>query len=443
MSIVHTVGRTLQTLFGTKLDAIGIETGAIQRKRKFTGSTLISTLVLTLLRNPNAKPNNYVATAAQLGVIVTPEAIEKRFTPRLVRFVRAIVEHACEQVVASQPVDSALLQKFTSVRIGDSTSLTLPDEYADEFPGCGGKSDSGKAVMKIQVEWELITGQVIEMVLEPGRRSDAKSALMEGPVPAGSLSIHDLGYFSLKRFRELGECGAFWISRWQPGTLASHPDGRPLDLLEYARRHSGGGVIDIPIRLGAKAGLACRLILLRAPQQVANERRRKAYERAQKHGRTLSQEHLAWCDWTVFVTNCPVDLLTWQEVVVLYRVRWQIELMFKLWKSHSQLDKHKAGKSADWQMAELLAKLVGVIVQHWLLLTSTWLNPRRSLWKAAGVIRDWIVPIIEALDDLGRLVRVLERMGIAIGVVVDVETRGKHPSSFQLLSNPELLEWEA
>ena len=31
------------------------------------------------------------------------------------------------------------------------------------------------------------------------------------------------------------------------------------------------------------------------------------------------------------------ELLTWKEVVVLYRARWQKELLFKLWKSHNHL----------------------------------------------------------------------------------------------------------
>jgi hypothetical protein len=441
MDIIRTVGRTLQRVLGSSLDELGRQTGVIQRQRKFSGMTLLRTIVLTLLKCPNARPINYVATAAQLGVIVTPEAVEKRFTPRLVAFLKAALEQTLRSVVVSQPVATALLQKFTSVRVGDSTSCVLPDEYADEFPGCGGKSGSGKATLKIQALWDLLTGELLTLELEPGRRSDAKSVLLEGPVPARSLSIFDLGYFCLKRFQELIGCGAFWISRWQQGTVAFHPDGRPLDLREHARRHQGSGPIDLPILLGALERVPCRLIMVRAPQEVADQRRRKAYAKAQKHGRTPSQEHLAWCDWTVYVTNCPRDLLTWKEVVVLYRTRWQIELMFKLWKSHSQLDKRRAAKSAAWQMAELLAKLIGVVIQHWLLLTSTWRNPRRSLWKAARVIRDWIGTLIEALDDLDRLCHALDRLTTTIEAVACVDTRGKHPSSFQLLSNPELLEW--
>ena len=441
MSIIRTVGETLQRVLGTSLDRLGRQTGVIRRRRKFSGATLVKTLVLTLMKTPNARPVDYAATAARLGVFVTPEAVEHRFTPALTGFLRRTLEQTLAEVVKARPVLTPLLRKFTSVFAGDSTALTLPEAYAGEFPGCGGKSGSGKAALKVQVLWDLVTGGVLKVVLEPGRNSDGTSALLEGAVPAGSLSILDLGYFCLRRFREWIGSGAYWISRWQQGTSAFFPDGTPLDLLGYARRYYGGGPIDLPILLGVKDRIACRLLLVRVPQEVADRNRRKAYEKAAKHGRVPTRECLAWCDWTAYVTNCPAELLTWKEVVVLYRTRWQIELLFKLWKSHSQLDKHRSAKSAVWQMAELLAKLIGVIVQHWLLLTSTWENTRRSLRKAADLIRDWINDLIESWDDLDRLCGVLEAMKTVIGRLANVDFRGKHPSWFQLQANPELLDY--
>ena len=152
-------------------------------------------------------------------------------------------------------------------------------------------------------------------------------------------------------------------------------------------------------------------------------------------------DYLAWCDWTLLVTNCPEELLTWKEVVVLSRARWQIELLFKLWKSHNHLAASRAEWTAVERMAVFWAKLIGVVVQHWLLLTSTWSDPRRSLWKAARVIRDWIVSLTGALDDLDRLVRVLEEMTRAIRAVARQKLRRRDPSCFQLLLDPELLGW--
>lgn len=441
MSIIRSVAMALQTALGPELDAIGRDTGVIQRQRKFSGATLFQTLVLTFMKSRRAVPSEFVATAAQVGVRVTPEAVEKRFTDKLSSFLREGLRHVLRPLVAADPVAIPLLRRFTAVEIGDSTTVALPDEYADQFPGCGGSAGFGKAAAKIQARWELISGQLTKLVVEPGRTSDGQSEEAEETVKPGSLLIRDLGYFSLDWFAKLGQAGAYWISRWQPGTTVSDRDGQPLDLLEFVRGHCGKGPIDRPILLGATARLACRLIVLRVPQEMAARRRQEAYEKARKHGRQPSQECLAWCEWTLFVTNVPVEMLSWKEVVVLYRVRWQIELMFKLWKSRSQLAVSRETWSAEERIAAFWAKLIGVVLQHWLLLSSTWSNPRRSHWKAAEVIQQWIVSLTSALKDIEQLIGVLKEMTATIEAVAQQKLRKKDPASFQLLLDPELLDW--
>jgi hypothetical protein len=261
--------------------------------------------------------------------------------------------------------------------------------------------------------------------------------------PAGSLSLYDLGYFDLARLARWTAAGAHWISRWQQGTATFDADGRPLELLGYLRRHTGAWPLDLPILLGATERLACRLIALRVPQEMAARRRQKAYAKARKHGRVPTQEHLAWCEFTVFVTDCPAESLGWKEAVVLYRARWQIELMFKLWKSHNLLATPRSGAAPERVMAEFWAKLIGVVLQHWLLVTTAWPDERRSLWKAARVIRKRVVLLIEALDgEIERLVEVLEKISKGIANAARMTPRKKRPSLFQLLRDPELLEWE-
>jgi hypothetical protein len=441
MGILGTVAVTLQTVLGSVLDAVGRDTGVIQRQRKFSGASLLKTLVLTVIKSPNPKTDQFVATAARLGVVVTPEAIEKRFTDALIAFLRASLELLLKQPLAADPAAIPLLEKFTAVEVGDSTTITVPDRYADEFPGCGGRSDSGKAAVKLQVIWELRTGQLKELSVQAGRRSDATSQDAAEPVMPGSLHIRDLGYFSLERFRTLSTSGAYWVSRWQPGTAVFDRDGEPWDLLNAVREHTSSGPIDRPILLGSEPRLPCRLIVLRVPPEVASRRRQKAYERAQKHGRVPGAEQLAWCDGTILITNGPEELLTWQEVVILYRVRWKIELMFKLWKSHNHLAAYRANWSAVERMAMFWVKLIGVILQHWLLVMSTWSNPRRSHWKAAAVIRDQIGTLIDALDDLAALVGFLEGLTRTVDAAATQKRQKKSPRLFQLLENPELLNW--
>lgn len=441
MSTIPQVAEALQSVFDSDVAEIGRRTGLIQRLRKFSAVLLLKVFVFTLLKYPRPKTKNYVSIALQMGLRITERAVEKRFTPQLVAFLRQVIPRVLEKVVAARLVDTPLLKKFTAVIIGDSSTVGLPAECAAEFPGCGGTSNSGKAALKIQVAWNLCTGKLTRFLIEAGRRSDAKSAAIEDIPPVGSLSIWDLGYFCLKRFQAWTAKGAYWISRLQPGTVVLDPNGGSWNLRERLRKHLWEGPLDIMVLLGSEQRVPSRLIALRAPQEVAARRRQNAYRKAQKSGRTPTAEHLEWCNWTIFVTNCSPDLLTWQEVVVLYRSRWQIELLFKLWKSHNGLATHAENRSVVWQMAEFWVKLMAVMIQHWLLLTTTWLDHRRSLMRAAAVLRDWLILLMDALDDCDRLAHVLTRMQEAIAATARINIRTKKPSWFQLLENPLLLEY--
>ena len=173
--------------------------------------------------------------------------------------------------------------------------------------------------MKIHLLWDFLTGSILQLRITPGRTSDATNPIAQEVAPAGSLSLFDLGYFCLDRFQNLTRAGAFWISRLQHGTSVFDAQGQPLALLQYLRQQTGSGPIDVSVLLGVSHRLPCRLIALRVPQEVADRRRQKAYVKAQKHGRVPSREYLEWQDWTIFVTNCEPELLTWEAVVVLYR----------------------------------------------------------------------------------------------------------------------------
>lgn len=443
MEILRTVAHSLQCLFGSEVEELAIGSGVIRRKRKFDAGTLLRTLVLTVLKHPQANPSDFKKTSAQLGVHVSRTAILKRFSNKLVAFLQAVLERAMTMALATEPKTRDLLRQFTAVLIGDATSLGLPDDYAKKFPGCGGTAGSGRAAMKIQVLWDFLSGALRQLVIEPGKSSDATSPIAWADVPAGSLSLFDLGYFCLDRFRRLTDRGAFWISRLQIGTKVYDADGRERDLLGYLQGElrAGRRIIEMVVFLGAAHRLPCRLIAVRIPQETAARRRQQAYEKASKHGRAPSAEYLQWQDWTILVTNCEPEQLPWKAVVVLYRVRWQIELMFKLWKSHNGLAKHRPGASAEEQLATIYAKLIGVVVQHWILVSSTWNRGCRSLMKAAKTLREWITNLAEALDDPEHLLWVLTRLATTLENDC-VERRLKRHSLFQLLRDPDLLDWE-
>lgn len=132
------------------------------------------------------------------------------------------------------------------------------------------------------------------------------------------------------------------------------------------------GKIDQAIELGASDRLRCRLIAWRVPEEIANTRRRKIRATAKrKTGREPSEAALAACDWEFLVTNVGEDQLTFKEAIVLYRARWQIELLSKRWKSYGRIDELD-GKSDTVIMTRFWACLCAALIQHWLTIAATW-----------------------------------------------------------------------
>jgi hypothetical protein len=292
MDVLRTVAAALHKNLDEELDELARECKVVLRERAFTGRTLLLMIVVTLLHKPDATWADFHLTAARLGLAVTQTAIEKRFAAGqpLVDFFRKALERALQKTIAADPSSAALLQKFTAVLIGDATTINLPDALADLFQGCGGSEDASAAALKIQVLWDLKTGRLVDLRIEPGRASDVKSPIASAEVAeAGSLLVFDLGYFDLDRFATLDAQGKKFISRLLHGTQTYTREGKPLDLLTHLRKQTTG-LVDEEILLGKSALLRCRLVAIRVPEEVANRRRQKAREKAAKKGRVPTAE---------------------------------------------------------------------------------------------------------------------------------------------------------
>jgi Transposase DDE domain len=233
MGIVAKVGAALQELFGTIAQQAGQTSVVIVRKRKFTALSLARTFVLGFLRNPEASDEELAQIALQCGADVTPQAIAQRHSPRLVKFLKELFCRATKVVVGSDKALAPLLERFTSVIVLDSSTIVLPDSERQEYPGCGGSHGGGAAAMKLQTEWDLRSGGITHVEIEPGRIPDGATSRQQASRDPGSLRITDLGYFSLAVFAALTQAGAYFLSRLQFPTSVMLPEGEAVDLLNW------------------------------------------------------------------------------------------------------------------------------------------------------------------------------------------------------------------
>jgi hypothetical protein len=114
----------------------------------------------------------------------------------------------------------------------------------------------------------------------------------------------------------------------------------------------------------AQGRFAMRLILAALPQEAADRARQQVYKTHSKKGRTPDERTLLAAGFTLLLTNLSVDTWSVQELLALYRVRWQVELHIKRLKSLGHLD-HLRAKDPRLAQVYLLGKLLAaLLVDH-------------------------------------------------------------------------------
>jgi hypothetical protein len=435
MDTVAQVSTALEEVLIRAADRAAWLTGFVQRDSKLTGSAFVQTLVLGYLHEPQASFSHLAGTAAQLGVAITAQGLYQRFGATAAACLLLVLGAAARQVVLAEPTLVPLLLRFRAVWIQDSTTLTLPATLRAVWEGCGGGTAAGTtAAVKLQVQFDLCRGALRGPELHAGRTGDQEGALVDTAEP-GSLQVRDLGYFSLERFRAWSAAAVYWLSRVKAGTYVADARSRACTTPAYLRAR--GPVLDQPVQVGRAAPLEARLIAVRVPPKVAQERRRKLRAEAKREGQTPSAVRLGWADWTLLLTNLPPEQLSVDEALALAGARWQIELLFKLWKAERRLRVWHNTKAA-FVLCEVYAKLLGVLVQHWLLLIACWHVPERSLTKAARVLRGHLGVLLGALRGRWSLPEAVEQLTDGLAASARMTARRRYPNTYQRLRDPTL-----
>ncbi len=437
MTTVPQLADAVQTLLTTTAETTARATGFVQRRSKLSGAAFVQALVFAWLANPQATVEARAQTAAVAGVAISPQGLEQRCTERAAIFLEQMLTAAVRTVIAAEPVVVPLLQRFAAVVLLDSSTVVLPDALAPWWPGCGGATaEHTQAALKLQVRFDLCRGTLEGPLLTDGRTHENTSPLQHAPLPPGALRLADLGFFNLDVFAAMTAQGVYWLSRLLLSTAVFTPQGERCDVLRLLAAQDTP-TVEMPVCVGATHHLPVRLLAARVPEEVANQRRRRLRADARRHGRTPSAAQLAAADWTLLITTAPAEALSLGEALVLARARWQIELLFKLWKSHGEIDTSRSTK--PWRvLCEVFAKLLAMVVQHWVLLTGCWSFANRSLVKASQTVRQHALHLASVLADPAALEAAIRVIHRALAAGCRINRRKLKPNTYQLLLNPDL-----
>lgn len=401
------ISQGLQKVFGEMADEVARETKFVQRESRMTGSKFLRIWVLGFLQHPKASLNMLSQVAADLGVEITKQGIQKRLKPATVKFMEEMFRQSKVALQNQVPIPLELLTQFEAVELVDSSGIALPDGLTDEFRGSGG--DGPKAAMKLQTVWEFLRGNLSAVIRQSGCQPDQRFKGHLAYVARGALFLCDLGYFVLTSLRDIAAGDAYFVSRLQTRCLLYDPETQEqVDLLAHLRQ-SKDHQEELRLLVGKDIKLPCRVLIVRLPPDVVAERRRKANANARRKGRTLSAEKLAWLAWSVYITNVPATMLTLRQAVLIYTLRWQIELLFRLWKSEAELDRI-AGRLRERVLCEIYGKLIGMVVFHYLTAPLRWAKRELSPTKALQTLRRHVIEIAKAMGSLPDLQIVLTEL---------------------------------
>ena len=341
------------------------QTQFVRRKSAITGLHFLKAMVLGFLEKSGSSLNELAQSFFDVGVEVTPQGVDERINAFSGVFLRTLFSQALEIFKNKCPLPLSVLQQFSAINIVDSSTKSLPANMADEYPGCG--RVGAKAAMKIQLVFDFLHGNLKQVEMQTGLDADQGYREYLKVVEGGSLTIVDLGYFCLDAFWAIADKSAYFLSRYFYPTALLDKLGKRLDLEGMLRKQTGNRK-EVQVKLGCRSQhqIPCRLIILRNPEEVTEKRRRTAKAHAKKRGTRLSQTYLFLLGWTLFVTNAPETLISLKHVYDFYRIRWQIELIFKLWKSYCGLNQILAWRK-ERILTELYAKMIGIVIVHFLL----------------------------------------------------------------------------
>jgi len=380
------------------IEQIARETGFVQRESKLGGMEFLALMTQGLYAHPDATLNQMCGILKDINpeLEISGSGLQQRIVVGGIEFLMEMLSEALKLSVSSLVDESIpeLLCVFEKLLLLDSTQVSLPEKLASIWAGSGGSAS--KAGLKLQLMLDYKSGRYEGITIDDGISAD-QSYMKEAVkfIGQGELVIYDLGYFDQNSMIDIGERGAYFLSRFnhRSNLYMRKEDGTwekfqlekfqlekfqlEKELKKAARKRLSSCEFDVWLLKDGRY-LKVRLVAERVPENVANERRRKARKTARKKGRQPTKKHLYLMSWSLYITNVEREKLPTGVVSLMYRLRWYIELVFKSWKSYHGLAEVR-GEREERIECFIYGRLIMIVI-----MTFLFGSIRRHLWDTRG-----------------------------------------------------------
>jgi hypothetical protein len=331
----------LSTYFSAEhLETIARSTRFVERSTsRLTGQNF---LMLNVFDKENGKERSLTSQCDYLeehfSLQMTKQGLDERYNTYAVKFMQSCYEHLLSEVLQDYSIEKNLVipTVFKSIELADATSFKIPDFLETFYKGGGGV----KASIKLQHRYNLLKGESISTKIVSGNENDKLFLPDLDPfIEQDCLYIKDLGYFKLGHLDKIACAKGYFLSRYKALTNCFIKENDKfvevsLQDLVKQREHEA-------IYLGKDAKLQVRMIIEPASAESTVKRLAKVKKSATTHHKQIQDDTLFLCYYNIYMTNIKAEDLSIEWIHLVYALRWQIELLFKIWKSLFEIDEIK------------------------------------------------------------------------------------------------------
>lgn len=341
------------------------EAGFVCRGKKLTADSFVGMLLYCSSREDNSSLDSMCRVLEDYwGINIRKQSLDERFNEACLDFVKSILQEMLEEQLRSSCLyKDDFWKNFPQIRVKDSTKFKVPDNMKKQFKGNGGSP----AGICIQYEYDLVKGKILDLSVGSGGCCDRTDAVKTKDQPRkGELVIRDLGYYSLDVFKTFSTNKVFFLSRLSSQTCVFEQRGEKWKEVDFKKIYNkmlegNIGQMEMKVNLGVDYKLPVRMILSLVDNQVYEKRIREREKENRKRGQKMSEETRIRYRFSIYITNADEKSLPITLVFSAYRLRWQIELIFKCWKSIYKVHIGRKMKQNRY-LCMLYAKLLLIVI---------------------------------------------------------------------------------
>lgn len=312
----------------------------------------------------------------QYGISISKQGIDERFNDRAVSFLKNVLSQQLNSSIGSQQVLNANMP-FKSCFVKDSSRFGLPDSYASSYQGYGGATNT-ISMMSIQYEFDLLSGKPVDLQLTNGRRNDQQDSRETiNKIESNTLLLRDLGYVTSYYLQSVIDKGAYFLNRL-PSQMSVFDRGNNNEKIDFKTLHKEMKKENISSRnfsviVGKGAQIPCQMSVYLNDEATSKSRLSRTSKNTRSIGCKVSEDQKTRSHLDIYITNASNSMIQPDNYKPVYGLRWQIELVFKVWKSLCKIDKIKKVKIHRFECM-LLAGLIWILAN----------------WSIFQVLNDWM-----------------------------------------------------